>query len=270
MLNAAAFVKAALPLASCCLLFAGCANPKFGVPYSQLGYPDATDINKRIRCEIAAMVGDDSSFHPGKILRVGNYRIAAVLSLGIKRVAGLRPNLTFTDVGTVTRGVANVDIAPNITRTIDRNGVTYLSYSVQEIYNSSKVAPEKFVCPPVSSDLAGDLGIADLVATSMSLPIQQDVVSPGGEFGGTITFTTNLGVSGGPTWILNRFRGPGGSLGSASSEYTNKLTVAFFQQPRGKTDAETNSLVRAEALRVLQSIVDQDISRQLSTYINIR
>ncbi|MER8855650.1 hypothetical protein NKJ52_03605 [Mesorhizobium australicum] len=252
----------------CSLALVGCANPQFSVPYTQAGYPDASDINKRVRCELATLVSKKDGFPFRPVLLQGNYRVAGILSLGSKLSAGVKPSLSFPGAGAVTGGVVDIDVAPNVARTIERTGVTYLNYSLGDIYNHTGEAGADFTCPDATSDLAGKLGIADLVATSMPLPIQQDAGAPGGQFGGTITFTTNVGVTGGPTWILKHFKGPGSGFANASNEYTNKLTLAFFQQPLGKTKAQTDKLIRAEALQVLQSIIDQDTSRQLSTIIN--
>lgn len=243
-------------------LLTSCANPRFSVPYTKEGYPDARDINKRIRCELAQMVSDSGHFPLRKLLLQGNYRVAAVLTLGGKQSGGLKPSLGFPR--TVTSGTFDVDVIPNVSKTVERTSVTYLSYDLQLIYERTKDADANFSCPLASSSLAGSLEINELVAMSAPLPVDQEAGPPGGQFGGTITFTTVTGITGGPTWTLKRFVGPG-SLLSASNEFTDKLTLAFYQRPQGLNSTEAE---QAYATRILQSIVDQDTSRQLSSLIS--
>jgi len=192
----------------------------------------------------------------------GNYRMAGILTLGGKRSGGLTPDLGFPD--TITAGTFDVDVTPNISRSVERSTVTYLNYDLQRIYDRTNESDANFSCPKATSNLAGSLGIADLVATSMPLPIDQNAGPPGGQFGGTITFTTTAGLSGGPTWTLKHFIGPG-SFATASNEFTDKLTLAFYQRPLGSRSEEAD---RDEARKVLQSIVDQDTSQQLSRILS--
>lgn len=243
-------------------LLAGCANPRFSVPYTKDGYPDARDVNKRIRCELADMVSEKGRFPYRQLLLQGHYRVAGVMTLGGKQSGGLKPALGFPR--SVTAGTFNVDVAPNLSRTVERTSVTYLSYDLERIYERTQFADANFSCPPATSNLAGSLEINELVATSAPLPIDQAAGAPGGQFGGTITFTTVAGIAGGPTWDIKRFVGPGSFL-SASNEYTDKLTLAFYQRPSGLASSEADW---AYGSRILQSIVDQDTSRQLSTIIN--
>jgi len=257
-------VCSAFALASGIVMLAGCTSPQLAVPYGPDGYPDATAINRRIRCELADMIRehDDPAFDYGhrKFLIAGNYRIVALLTLSSKRTIGAKPQLDTTTQ--ISGGLFKFGVGANLAQINDFSSSTYLEYSIGALKEEIEANPDHARCPD-GANLAGRLDIAHLVATSAPLPIDQDNSGPTyGQFGGTITFTVVSGISSiGPTWVLQRISGPG-AFGTVSKEQTNKVSFAFYQESRSGDPNDPES--RAKARDILRDIVTQDTNRQLA------
>lgn len=257
-------VRSAFALSSGLILLVGCTSPQLAVPYGADGYPDATAINRRIRCELADMIRehDDSTLDYGyrDFLIAGNYRIVALLTLSSKRTVGAKPQMDTTTQ--ISGGLFKFGVGANLTQINEFSSSTYLEYSIGALKDEIEANPDHARCPD-GSNLAGRLDIAHLVATSAPLPIDQDNAAvPYGQFGGTIAFTVVSGISSiGPTWVLQRISGPG-AFGTVSREQTNKVSFAFYQV--SQADDRDDPGNRAKAREILRDIVTQDTNRQLS------
>lgn len=258
-------VRSAFALSSCWALLSGCTSLPLAVPYGEDGYPDATAINKRIRCELAEMIrdhDDDSLEYPYRpFLLQGNYRIVGLLTLSSKRSLGAAPRLDTTS--TISSGVFKFGVAANIAQTRDFTSSTYIEYRIGALREELEAHPSNAQCTD-GQNLAGRLDIADLVATSAPLPLGDTINNQAvGQFGGTISFTVTTGISSiGPTWVLQRISGPG-AFGSATREQTNRIALAFFPEPLGqeKNDPEN----RAKARQILRDIIQQDTNLKLGS-----
>ena len=130
-----------------------------------------------------------------------------------------------------------------------------------ELHNEWKEDRSTGLCPEgVTYDLAGELGIKELVDLGFSAPglMVDNPFKSGGVFGGSIEFGLTRNVnSAGPTWTLTNFRGPG-NLGRLERKNTNKLTIAFARGPDVKADRPTPADFRAAAdfLLELRTIKD--------------
>lgn len=254
-----------LALSSLMAVLAGCTSPQLAVPYDAYGYPDATAINKRIRCELADMVREHAdpsqNYAYRQFLTAGNYRIVALLTLSSKRTVGAKPQVDTTTQ--ISGGLFKFGVGANIAHTSDFSSSTFLEYRIDQLQEGIRANPDHARCED-GGNLAGRLDIAHLVATSAPLPLYQESTNQTyGQFGGTITFTVTSGVSSiGPTWVLQRISGPG-AFGSYAREQTNKVTFAFYQEPRGSDPDDPEN--RAKARDILRDIIAQDTIRQLST-----
>lgn len=251
-------------LSSLMAVLAGCTSPQLAVPYGPDGYPDALSINQRIRCELAEMIREhedpNREFGYREFLTAGNYRVIALLTLSSKRTVGAKPQLDTTTQ--ISGGLFKFGVGANIAQTNDFSSSTFLEYRIDQIQEGIRANPDHARCKD-GDNLAGRLDIAHLVATSAPLPLYQKSENQTyGQFGGTITFTVTSGVSSiGPTWVLQRISGPG-AFGSYAREQTNKVTFAFYQQPRGVDEDDPEN--RAKAREILRDIIAQDTIRQLS------
>lgn len=239
------------------LTCAGCAVPRYDVPY-KANAPTVRTIVERIQCEIAAMVRDEKPTYPHRPFLLNNdFDIVVSMSIEVNDTGGLAPSLAYMNPVTNFTFGANATLSESRDHTFTEN----LQFSVREIYldlymwelakRAGVEDPQtsygftQHACPPADTELAGTLGISDFVSmasTSEGLTTSAEKV-----FGGSIQFIVTKNVNAvGPTWTLVHFKGPGG-LFSASQVNTDKITLAFAQGP----NVGTKMLLPTKLPRVL-------------------
>jgi hypothetical protein len=250
-------------------MLGGCAwVPEFDTPTTPLGQPTAASIVRRVEYEIREMVRDDkdprdvSSFYRSFLLD-NDYDFEISLSLDVNDTGGLTPSLSsITPFTAMTSAVWSA--TGTLSKSRDQNFTENMQFSVKKIYcdwkrnaivdgdaqqpppddanprfsalkaycgwKSNKLVPgNAHNIPPDDTNLAGDLGLQNIVAlasSSQGLDVSL-ALKDKGVFGGSIQFlvTENLSAAG-PTWTLTHFKGPG-PLASLSQINTDKLTIAF-------------------------------------------
>ncbi|WP_145987221.1 MULTISPECIES: hypothetical protein [Bradyrhizobium] len=219
--------------ALCASFLSGCAVPIYDVPYDSAGQPTVKSIVDRIQCEIKEMVRDDSddvaAFH-GRFLLNGDYDAEISLSVEVNDTGGLAPNMSYLHPPTSF----TFNVSGTLSGSRDHTFTENIQLSTREIYREWKSGTNLHECPPADTNLSGRLGLSDFVAMAALTPRRDDTITlatPGGVFGGTITFVITKNLSAiGPTWQLVNFTGPG-ALGSLSQVNTDKITVAFARGP---------------------------------------
>lgn len=265
-----AFAVVALALGGC----SGLQN--FDVPLDAAGQPTVASIVARVKCELLEMVRDDRgddhvpSFHRRFLLN-GDYDVAASLSLDVTDSGGLAPSLTYINAFSAGHSVS-WGASLNASKEKVSNFTENLSFSLRDIYINWKVGGLPMACPIADTNLAGDLGIRNIVAMA--------ALSEGGTagsatkpaFSGSVQFAVTKAVTAaGPTWTLSHFKGPG-SLASLSEKNLDKLTLAFAQGPdAGKAmslAAGKQRVSRAPnpvAAALLQQVLTSSINTQLQS-----
>ena len=211
------------------VLLGGCAIPAYDVPLDEFGQPTVRTIVERIQCEIRDMVrddrkGDPSSFHRPFLLN-GDYDVLVALSLQVTDSGGLSPSLSYITplaTGTTFTFGANAALSQTRGHTFTEN----IQLSTRQIYNEWK-AGRAYECPPANTNLAGSLGLKDIVSMAASTPDLADEGTGKTVFGGTIQFVVTKSVSAtGPSWQLVRFRNLA-ALANLSEINTDSITLSF-------------------------------------------
>lgn len=265
-------------LALIAALCSSCAVPYYDVPTDDVGQPTVATIVARIQCELRDMVRDDmgdtdvTSFHRLFLLAY-DYDVEASLSLEVNDTGGLSPTLSFinpiTSATSFTMGVNGT-----LSESRDHNFTENIQFSLRSIYLDWKSGANPHDCPRPDTNLAGTLGIKDIVAMA-ALTSNLDLkatLSNKGVFGGSIQFLVTKNLSGvGPTWSLVHFKGPG-TLGQLSEVNTDKLTLAFAVGPNaGKPMPKLAAAMRPlnpYAYAFMQQLLTSSINSQLVTLQN--
>ena len=273
-----------LLIISSLLTFSACGVPHYDVPTDSAGQPTVKSIIDRITCEIRDMVRDDmgrndvTSFHRLFLLN-GDYDVAVNLSLDVNDSGGLTPSLSFInplqDAASLTFGISGT-----LSQSRVHNFSENVQFSVREIYNDWKKNLDPHDCPQADTNLAGDLGLRNIVAMAALTPYlnekqkstgTDDDEKPGGDkqkssvkgvFGGSVQFVVTKNITGGPTWSLVNFRGPG-SLASLSEIHTNKITLSFAKHPKDERLRGPGGR-NEEAFQFLQQLITSGISTQIN------
>lgn len=260
-LSAAALLGAAL--------CAGCAVPFYDVPLDEYGQPTVKTIVERIQCEIRDMVRDDRPDHPDsfhrKFLLNGDYEVVIALSLEVNDSGGLAPSVSYIpNPLTATTSLiwgANATLSKARDHTFSEN----IQLSTRQIFLDWKSGTKSYDCPTADTNLAGSLGIKDLVSMAASTPGLID--EPKGEaknvFGGVVQFVVTKGLSAaGPTWQLVRFKSIA-ALGSLSEVNTDKITLAFAPGSQKGKRLPTIRGLNASGYQFLQQLILNSINSQL-------
>jgi hypothetical protein len=214
----------------------GCGVPYYDVPYDNNHQPTVQTIVGRIECEIRDMVRDDRRNDPatfnGPWLLNGDYDVQVALSLEVTDTGGLAPSFSYAtplSVGTFLNLGASATLSEARDHTFNEN----IQISVRKIFLDWRDNHRAYDCPVADTNLAGDLGLKDLVAMAGSTANlnEEATLANKGVFGGSIQFvvTKNLTATG-PSWNLLRFKNIA-ALGSLSRVNTDKITLAFAQGP---------------------------------------
>ena len=131
--------------------WAGCAVPRYDVPYNAAG-PSATTIVRRIECELLQQVQEGS---PTKEwLLTGDYQVAVSLSLEVNDTGGLAPSLSYIDpVASLVIGGSGT-----LSQSRDHNFTENLQFSLRQIYTDWRQDPTRYPCPAADTNLAGTPG----------------------------------------------------------------------------------------------------------------
>ena len=215
-------------------LCAGCAVPYFDVPLDDFGQPTVRTIVQRIQCEVRDMVRDDRPDNPEtfnrKFLLNGDYDIVIALSLEVNDSGGLAPSLSYvtplTAATTFTFG-AGASFSKARSHTFNEN----IQISTRQIFLDWKSGFKPYDCPVANTNLAGNLGIKDIVSMAASTPdLDEDFkgfLGAKSVFGGSVQFVVTKSMTAtGPSWQLVRFKNIA-ALGTLSEVNTDKITLAF-------------------------------------------
>jgi len=195
----------------------------------------------------------------------GHYVMSAILTLDVSHTIGATPSVTYSNI--ITPGLFTFNVGANLTRNQQRSATAILEYAVDDVLQSLESDIADVSCPEGDGNLAGEIGLADLVSLAMPLPLNLESKAPNGQFGGTTTFTITANLNSvGPTWTLNQVKGPG-NLGTVGHVYTNKLTVAFVDGPEQATPAQRAAALR-RAREAVKQIQDENVSLQLNILNN--
>jgi hypothetical protein len=251
------------------LLCAGCGVPFYDVPLDDYGQPTVKTIVERMQCEIRDMVRDDrpddpNSFHRRWLLNE-DYEIVVALSLEVNDSGGLAPSVTylnpFTPTSTFTFA-ANATLSKARDHTFSEN----IQLSTRQIYLEWK-AGRAYDCPVADTNLAGTLGIKDIVSMAASTPDIDEELKGGeknGVFGGSVQFVVTKSLSAtGPSWQLIRFKNIS-ALGSLSEINTDKITLAFSPGSNKGKRLPRIAGFNAAGYQFIQQQILNSISSQLS------
>jgi hypothetical protein len=232
--------------AAICSICTGCAVPVYDVPLDEYGQPTVRTIVERIQCEIRDMVrddrpGDPASFHRLFLLNE-DYDVTVALSVDVNNAGGLSPSVTYVNplsLATAFTFAANATVSEARDHTFTEN----LQLSTRQIYSDWKSGIAAYECPRADTNLAGTLGLKDLVSMAVSAPAIDENLKSGQKsvFGGTVQFVVTKSLSAtGPSWQLVRFKNVS-ALANLSQINTDKITLAFAPgRDRGKRIARVN------------------------------
>jgi hypothetical protein len=265
-------------LALAAALCSSCAVPHYDVPTDNVGQPTVQTVVERIQCELRDMVRDDkgdadvTSFHRLFLLAY-DYDVEASLSLEVNDTGGLLPTLAYMNPITAATSFA-FGVNGTLSESRDHNFTENMQFSIRSIYLDWKTGVNPHDCPRPDTNLAGTLGIKDIVAmAALTSNLDQKItLSNKGVFGGSMQFLVTKNLSGaGPTWSLVHFKGPG-TLAQLSEVNTDKLTLAFAVGPNaGKPMPKVAPAPRPlnpYAYAFLQQLLTSSINSQLVTLQN--
>lgn len=260
---------------SAAVLCTGCAVPFYDVPLDEYGQPTVKTIVERLQCEIRDIVRDDRPGDPvsfqGPWLLNGDYEVVIALSLEVNDSGGLAPSFSYvsplTAATTWTWG-ASATLSKARDHTFSEN----IQLSTRQIYRDWKSNLKPYNCPEPNTNLAGSLGIKDLVSMAASTPNLKETDLGEGKsvFGGSIQFVVTKSLSAaGPSWQLVRFKNIA-ALGSLSEVNTDKVTLAFAPGTNaGKRMPRVHGLNKA-AYDFIQQLILNSINSQLVIQNNQR
>jgi hypothetical protein len=257
------YVVAAILAGTC----GGCAVPNYDVPRDDFGQPTVKTIVQRIQCEIRDIVRTDRPDDPATFNRLllmnGDYMVFIALSLEVNDSGGLAPSSSYVTpwatASTFTTGI-NANFSQARSHTFTDNIVL----SSRQIYQDWKKRPTMYECPVANTNLAGELGIKDIVNLAASTPGLDSEMTGGQKnvFGGTIQFVVTKSLSAsGPSWQLVRFKNIA-ALGSLSEVNTDKIVLSFVPGAN-KGKRLPGAAVSSTANQFLQQQLLNSISSQL-------
>jgi hypothetical protein len=257
------------------LALGGCSGMQnFDVPLDSAGQPTVVSIVDRIKCELLEMVRDDRgqdhvpSLHRAFLLN-GNYEIAASLSLDVTDSGGLTPSLTYIDGLSAGQSVS-WGLSFNASREKVANFTENLSFSMRDIYTQWKRDGRRMDCPVADTNLAGELGISNIVAMAATSEGGTSGGTSKPAFSGSVQFAVTKAMTGaGPTWSLVHFKGPG-SFANLSEKHLDKLTIAFAEgettrKPAAVAAKQASRTTNPVAAALLQQVLTSSINTQLQS-----
>jgi hypothetical protein len=214
------------------------------------------------------MVRNDRPDHPDsfhrRFLLNGDYEVVIALSLEVNDSGGLAPSVSYvTPLAAATSLTLGASAALSKART--HNFSENIQLSTREIFLDWKSGIKSYDCPIADTNLAGSLGLKDLVSMAASTPGLDEELKGGAKsvFGGTVQFVVTKSLSAaGPSWQLVRFKNIG-ALGSLSEVHTDKITLAFAPgSNKGKRLPGTGGL-NPSGYQFVQQLILNSINSQL-------
>jgi hypothetical protein len=215
--------------------------------------PTVSELVTHIQCEIrAALLDPDPRFDD---LRESLYVTYASLTLDVTNTEGLSPTLNFIDPLATAGTNVTLNFGAQLSGTQHRNiNETFTLVIDSDPTEMKRLASEAVVdrCKTLASPkgLRGDLGIKEILAAGIRqntselnifpVPKPEDGSGAGKvalsgslipNFGATIDFTIVYGLSGGPTWTLTHFNGPGDSFANYQRTVKDTLFISFGRVP---------------------------------------
>jgi hypothetical protein len=230
---------AAIPL--CALLMSGCATgSKLYLKNTDATYLTAGDIVDHIACEIEVAQRDVPEMQDSSYLATINLTIQADDSFGATPSFSLIEPLKPPD--TSLTNIASFELTGTGQRVFVLNA-SIKTDEIEGLNNGDPVDAKNCGVQKHSQKmLRGDLELRDIIQTAFQAYRNKPYILGGvsdastplakyaPSFAATIQFTLKKSVSGvGPTWILHRFKGPGGSNGILNGfrTDTDKLVITF-------------------------------------------
>jgi hypothetical protein len=245
----------------------GCAVPAYDVPRDDYGQPTVKTIVERIQCEIRDMVRNDRPEDPAsfnrRVLLNGDYMVFVALSLEVNDSGGLAPSASYiTPWATAATFTANINA--NISQARNHTFTDNIVLSTSQIYLDWKNGIKAYDCPVANTNLAGELGLKDIVNLAASTPGLDEEMKGGQKsaFGGTIQFVVTKSLSAtGPSWQLVRFKNVA-ALANLSEVNTDKIILNFVPG-KNKGKRLPSAAVSSAAYQLLQQQLLNSISSQL-------
>ncbi|MDB5531640.1 MAG: hypothetical protein JWR51_4743 [Devosia sp.] len=243
----------------------GCAVPAYDVPRDDYGQPTVKTIVERIQCEIRDMVRTDRPQDPASFNRLmllnGDYRVLVALSLEVNDSGGLSPSAAY-----ITPWAPAATFSANLNGTLSeaRNHTftANIELSTRQIYLDWKNGIKPYDCPVANTNLAGELGLKDIVNLAASAPNLADESKSDGKsiFGGTVQFVVTKSISAtGPSWQLVRFKNLA-ALANLSEVNTDKIILNFVpgsdkgkRLPQGAVNSAAYQLLQQQLLNSINS-----------------
>ena len=256
------------------VLCGGCAFPlSYDVPRDDYNQPTVKTIVERIQCEIRDMVRDDrpndpDSFHRLLLLNE-DYDVVVSLSLTVNDSGGLAPTLTYVSPLANVATHFTLSGGATLSKARSHTFTDNIQLSARQIYVDWKAGLKPYNCPAADTNLAGSLGLKDLVSMAASTPNLNESLNSN-VFGGTVQFVVTKNLTAvGPTWQLVLYKNIG-ALASLSEVNTDQMTVAFAPGPnKGKRmvlgqHAPARSGINPAAYGLVQQQILNSIGTQLS------
>jgi hypothetical protein len=198
------------------------------------------------------------------------------LSLEVNDTGGVSPNLSYMHpIGKAASFIFGA--AGTLSESRDHTFTENIQLSARKIYADWKTGANPHDCPNPDTNLAGTLGINNIVAMAALTPDLDDkqTLSGKGVFGGSVQFVVTKNLNSlGPTWSLVHFKGPG-PLASLSEVNTDKIILAFAQGPNVGHSMQITAGIRPvpnppnrNADYFLQQLITSSISTDLNALRN--
>jgi hypothetical protein len=192
-------------------LCGGCAFPlTYDAPRDEYNQPTVKTIVERIQCEIRDMVRDDrpndpDSFHRRFLLN-GDYDVVVALSLTVNDSGGLAPSVTYVSPLAQAATTLTLSGSATLSKARTQTFTDNIQLSTRQIYVDWRTGLKPYDCPAADTNLAGSLGLKDLVSMAASTP-NLDETLKSNVFGGTVQFVVTKSLTAvGPSWQLVRFK----------------------------------------------------------------
>lgn len=260
-------------------LCGGCAFPlSYDVPRDDYNQPTVKTIVERIQCEIRDMVRDDRPNNPDSFNRLflldGDYDVVVVLSLTVNDSGGLAPSVTYVSPLAQAATTLTLSGSATLSKARTQTFTDNIQLSARQIFLDWKTGFKPYDCPAANTNLAGSLGLKDLVSMAASTPdLDEELKSKASSvFGGSVQFVVTKSLTAvGPSWQLVLYKNIA-ALGNLSEVNTDQMTVAFAPGPnKGKRMVLGQRVPPRPGInRAGYDLVQQQILNSISTQLIIQ
>jgi hypothetical protein len=266
--------RKAIPVAALAAC-AGCAVPKYDVPYYPNGLPTVVSTIQHIKCELTDLVRGPLLQGSGRVdplehdLLTGDYDVQVTLELEVNDTGELTPSVTFMEP--ITKLISfSLGGSATLSESRDHHFTDNFQLSMRQLYADAHAPPDKahLVCPTGDGNLGRTLGLSDNLERTLGIrdfvsmgfdterehylaappvapktaqqqqPSQQQnasITAATEAFGGVITFLVTKNISGFGPTWTTTRWKGPGGLIGLSQVNTDKLTLAFAQGPHAGT-----------------------------------